>query len=81
MTMLEYFSNSKESHGDIFVCFTPDEEIGLGTLHFDKKYFYPNFAYTVDGSHLGEFAYENLMPLLLILTLMVYLLTVVVPKE
>lgn len=59
MTMLEYFSNSKESHGDIFVCFTPDEEIGLGTLHFDKKYFYPNFAYTVDGSHLGEFAYEN----------------------
>jgi len=59
MDMLQYFINSNEEHGDIFVCFTPDEEIGLGTLHFDKKYFNPNFAYTVDGSSLGEFSYEN----------------------
>lgn len=59
MNMLKYFTTSNEEHGDIFVCFTPDEEIGLGTLHFDKKYFSPNFAYTVDGSSLGEFSYEN----------------------
>lgn len=59
MNMLQYFTTSNEEHGDIFVCFTPDEEIGLGTLHFDKKYFNPNFAYTVDGSSLGEFSYEN----------------------
>lgn len=59
MNMLEYYSNSNEKHGDIFVCFTPDEEIGLGILHFDKNYFYPDFAYTVDGSNLGEFSYEN----------------------
>ena len=59
MNMLEYFTNSNEEHGDIFVCFTPDEEIGLGTLHFNQKYFNPNFAYTVDGSSLGEFSYEN----------------------
>ena len=59
MNMLKYFTTSNEEHGDIFVCFTPDEEIGLGTLHFDKKYFNPNFAYTVDGSSLGEFSYEN----------------------
>ena len=59
MCMLEYFSNSKDEHGDIFICFTPDEEIGLGTVHLDKKYFNPDFAYTVDGSDLGEFSYEN----------------------
>ena len=59
MNMLEHFANSNEEHGDIFVCFTPDEEIGLGTLHFNKQYFNPDFAYTVDGSSLGEFSYEN----------------------
>jgi len=59
MNMLQYFANSNEPHGDIFVCFTPDEEIGLGLLHFDKNYFNPDFAYTVDGSSLGEFSYEN----------------------
>ena len=59
MNMLQYFTAHNEEHGDIFVCFTPDEEIGLGTLHLDKKYFNPNFAYTVDGSSLGEFSYEN----------------------
>jgi len=59
MDMLQYFINSNEEHGDIFVCFTPDEEIGLGCSHFDKNYFHPDFAYTVDGSSLGEFSYEN----------------------
>ena len=59
MDMLQYFINSNEEHGDIFVCFTPDEEIGLGCSHFDKNYFRPDFAYTVDGSSLGEFSYEN----------------------
>lgn len=59
MNMLEYFSNSNDEHGDIFVCFTPDEEIGLGTLHLDQKYFNPDFAYTVDGSSIGELSYEN----------------------
>lgn len=53
MNMIQYFTTSNEEHGDIFVCFTPNEEIGLGTLHFDKKYFNPNFSYTVDGSSLG----------------------------
>ena len=59
MNMLQYFTASNEEHGDIFVCFTPDEEIGLGCLHFDKNYFYPALAYTIDGSSLGEFSYEN----------------------
>jgi len=59
MYMLEYFVETKEEHGDIFVCFTPDEEIGLGTLNFDKKYFNPQYAYTVDGKNVGELSYEN----------------------
>lgn len=59
MAMLEYFSNSSETHGDIYVCFTPDEELGLGTLNFNKDFFSPDFAYTVDGSSIGEFSYEN----------------------
>lgn len=57
--MVKYFSTEKEEHGDIFICFTPDEEINLGTLHFNQKYFSPDFAYTVDGSVVGEFSYEN----------------------
>lgn len=59
MCMLEYYSKSNEKHGDIYICFTPDEEIGLGTLHFDKNLFNPDFAYTVDGSSVGELSYEN----------------------
>ena len=59
MQMLQYFSRFQDEHGDIFVCFTPDEEIGLGTLHLDKDYFHPDFAYTVDGCGLGEVSYEN----------------------
>ena len=59
MQMLENIANSEEPHGDLFICFTPDEEIGLGTLHLNKDYFYPDFAYTVDGSSLGEISYEN----------------------
>ena len=59
MEMLQYFCNSNEEHGDIYVCFTPDEEIGMGTSSFEQKYFNPDFAYTVDGGGLGEFSYEN----------------------
>ncbi len=46
-------------HGDIWVGFTPDEEIGRGADLFDLQYFKAKFAYTVDGSYEGEVAYEN----------------------
>lgn len=59
MTMLEYFVNTKESHGDICVCFTPDEEVGKDTDFFDFKMFPAKYAYTVDGKDLGEITYEN----------------------
>ena len=59
MTMLEHFSKTRDRHGDIYVCFTPDEEIGKSTDKFNKENFPVNYAYTIDGSDLGELSYEN----------------------
>lgn len=46
-------------HGTIRVAFNPDEEIGLGAHHFDVEHFGCEFAYTMDGSEVGEIEYEN----------------------
>lgn len=47
------------NHGKIRICFTPDEEVGRGTDHFDVAKFGANFAFTLDGSEIGELEYEN----------------------
>jgi tripeptide aminopeptidase len=60
MTAMEYLIQHPEiKHGDIKVCFTPDEEIGRGADHFDVKNFGAEWAYTMDGSQIGELEYEN----------------------
>ena len=59
MNMLEYFKNNKIDHGDIYIAFTPDEEVGRGTEKFDLGKFKVDFAYTVDGSSVGEISFEN----------------------
>lgn len=60
MELAEYFvANPNEKHGDIFICFTPDEEIGEGADHFNYDYFKADFAYTADGSEVGGIEYEN----------------------
>ena len=41
------------------VGFTPDEEIGRGPHKFDVKRFNADFAYTMDGSQLGELQFES----------------------
>ncbi|MBO4430842.1 MAG: peptidase T [Bacteroidaceae bacterium] len=46
-------------HGKIRVGFNPDEEIGLGAHHFDVEKFGCDFAYTMDGSEVGEIEFEN----------------------
>ncbi len=46
-------------HGKIRVGFNPDEEIGLGAQNFNVKKFGADWAYTMDGSTVGEFEYEN----------------------
>jgi len=60
MELARYFvENPNEPHGDIYICFTPDEEIGEGADHFDYDYFKADFAYTSDGSEVGGIEYEN----------------------
>ena len=46
-------------HGTIRIGFNPDEEIGLGAHHFDVEKFGCEFAYTMDGSEVGEIEFEN----------------------
>lgn len=59
ISALELIIDSKTPHGDIWVAFTPDEEIGAGASNFDLNYFKADYAYTVDGDYEGEVAYEN----------------------
>lgn len=51
--------NPQIQHGEIRVCFTPDEEIGRGAHKFDVQKFGADWAYTMDGSQIGELEYEN----------------------
>ena len=46
-------------HGKIRVGFNPDEEIGMGASKFDVEKFGCEFAYTMDGSEVGEIEFEN----------------------
>ncbi len=59
MTAVEEIKNSDIPHGDIWICFTPDEEVGMGPDSFDLDYFKADYAYTVDGAYEADIAYEN----------------------
>ena len=59
MTAVEQIITEKIPHGDIWIGFTPDEEVGSGADLFDLDYFKAKFAYTVDCEDDGEVAYEN----------------------
>ena len=60
VTAMEFLINNPEiKHGKIRVGFTPDEEIGRGAHHFDVEKFDAQWAYTMDGSQIGELEYEN----------------------
>ena len=59
MTAVEQIITEKIPHGDIWIGFTPDEEVGSGADLFALDYFKARFAYTVDGDYEGEVAYEN----------------------
>ena len=57
---MEYLLAHPEiKHGKVRVGFTPDEEIGRGAHGFDVKKFGADWAYTMDGSQIGELEYEN----------------------
>jgi tripeptide aminopeptidase len=59
LTAVEEIIAKKIPHGDIWIGFTPDEEVGCGADLFDLDYFKADYAYTVDGDYEGEVAYEN----------------------
>lgn len=60
VTAMEYLvKHPAIKHGTIRVGFTPDEEIGRGAHKFDIEKFGAKWAYTMDGSQIGELEYEN----------------------
>ena len=60
VSAMEYLIQHPEiKHGKIRVGFTPDEEIGRGAHKFDVDKFGADWAYTMDGSEIGELEYEN----------------------
>ena len=60
VTAMEYLIQHPEiKHGKIRICFTPDEEVGKGAHLFNVAKFGADWAYTMDGSQIGELEYEN----------------------
>lgn len=60
VSAMEYLIKYQEiKHGKIRICFTPDEEVGKGAHQFDVEKFGAEWAYTLDGSQVGELEYEN----------------------
>ena len=60
MTAAAYLIAHPEiAHGTIRLGFTPDEEVGRGTQHFDVARFGAQFAYTLDGGRRGEIEMES----------------------
>nr|WP_298993261.1 peptidase T [uncultured Polaribacter sp.] len=60
VSAMEYLIQHPEiKHGKIRICFTPDEEVGKGAHLFNVEKFDAEWAYTMDGSQIGELEYEN----------------------
>ena len=59
MAAAERLLKNEVPHGRVCIGFTPDEEVGGGTDHFDIADFNADFAYTLDGGAMGEIEYEN----------------------
>lgn len=59
MAMLDEIRARKIPHGKLCICFTPDEEIGEGTLFFDVPAFGAEYAFTVDGGNPEEVEFQN----------------------
>lgn len=60
VTAAEYLMTHLDvPHGAIRIAFTPDEEVGRGTAHFDVERFGARYAYTIDGGGRGEVESET----------------------
>ena len=58
-TLVTLINNPEIKHGPVWVCFSPDEEIGRGTQHFNYNLFKVDFAYTLDGDAPENVEFEN----------------------
>ena len=59
VTAIDEIKKEGKPHGEIWIGFTPDEEVGCGANEFNLDYFKADYAYTLDGDYEGEIAYEN----------------------
>lgn len=59
LDMCEKLITQNIPHGNIKIAFTPDEEVGKGTDHFNISAFHADHAYTVDGGDINSVDYEN----------------------
>lgn len=60
MALAEFLSQNPDyPHGEILLVFTPDEEVGNGTLYLDAASLGADFGYTLDGEDAGEISFEN----------------------
>jgi len=54
VTIVEYLVRENIPHGEVRICFNPDEETRRGTDHLDLEKFPVQYAYTLDGGRQGE---------------------------
>ncbi len=59
MTAFETIIKNNLPHGELWIAFTPDEEIGEGADLFDLEHFGAEYAYTIDGGDVNALEYEN----------------------
>jgi len=63
MEMVSRRMNSLKSYPNFVICFTPDEEVGRGTEHFNYEWYKEHainaITYTMDGGHIEEINYET----------------------
>lgn len=60
MTLLAYLKSETPPHTDIYVCFLPDEEVGLrGAKALELEDFPADLCFTIDCCEEGELVYET----------------------
>lgn len=59
ISTIERLLKGNYNYPNIFIAFTPDEEIGEGIAKFNYDYFKVDYAYTLDGGDIDEINYEN----------------------
>ena len=60
MDLVQFIHQHPEfEHGEIRICFTPDEEIGMGIDNINLADFACDYAFTIDGGEVNDVTYET----------------------